>query len=113
MMIPLTVKSEFTQPDGDGRHHLLATWYWSNLLGDTTRKGQKMNSPGHGNFKVVTVDSDGQDWPVGYGHETLAEAVKMAELQAHSSRNFPNDYVQIWDCTSGLMVLVWSSKVSV
>ncbi len=72
-----------------------------------------MNTTGHANFKVVTIDSEGQDWPVGYGHETLAEAVKMAELQSHSIRNFPNDYVEIWDSTSGLLVLVWSSKVGV
>ena len=42
MMIPLTVKSEFTQPDGDGRHHLLALRFWSHLSGNTTRKGQLM-----------------------------------------------------------------------
>lgn len=71
-----------------------------------------MTTTANANFKVVTIDSDGEDWPLGYGEETLDEAKKMAELQAHALRNFPNDYVQIWDCTNSPMVLVWSSKAS-
>jgi hypothetical protein len=72
-----------------------------------------MNSPGHGNFKVEIVDLEGFDWPVGksYGYETLAKAVSEAELHVLRDRCVGIDYVQIWDCTSGLMVLVWSSKM--
>ena len=71
-----------------------------------------MNSTGHGNFQVVTIDSDGEEWLVGLGEETLDEARQMAKFQAHALRNFPNDYVQIWDCTSNPIALIWSSKAS-
>lgn len=71
-----------------------------------------MTITGNANFKVVAIDSDGEEWPIGFGEEKIDEARQMAELQAYRLRNFPNDYVQIWDCTKSPIALIWSSKAS-